>query len=181
MSRKRLTEADSFTAIDFETATESPDSACAVAMVRVERGVLAGRFHSLIRPPSPEFVFTHLHGIDWQMVAGEPRFGDLWPRMAEFLRGTPYLAAHNARFDQGVLDACCQRAGLPPPALRFECSMLLARRVLRIYPTKLNLVCQRLGIPLDHHNCVSDAEACARIVLVCQRGGGEIVSPARTP
>jgi DNA polymerase-3 subunit epsilon len=29
-------------------------------------------------------------------------------------------------------------------------------------------VCSYLGIPLDHHNAASDAEACARIVLAAR-------------
>jgi DNA polymerase III subunit epsilon len=33
----------------------------------------------------------------------------------------------------------------------------------------LNLVCEHLQIPLNHHNALSDAEACARIVLEAEK------------
>ena len=58
-----------FTAIDFETATCAPDSACAVGLVRVEAGRITRRMTRLIRPPSRAFEFTYLHGIAWRDVA----------------------------------------------------------------------------------------------------------------
>ena len=45
----------------------------------------------------------------------------------------------------------------------------LARRHLGIYPTTLPDVCRRLRIPLRHHDPLSDAEACARIVIAALR------------
>jgi DNA polymerase-3 subunit epsilon len=152
-------------ALDFETADREPDSACAVAVVVVECGEIVERFHSLIRPPRREFVFSYVHGIEWRHVRDQPSFGELWPALAERLGRGRFVAAHNARFDRGVLACCCHNAGLPPPAHAFACTMELARRTWGIYPTRLPDVCARLGIALKHHDPVSDAEACARIVL----------------
>ena len=58
-----------FIAIDFETADYQPDSACAVALVRVEGSRIVQRRHFLIRPPRQRFIFSYLHGITWEMVA----------------------------------------------------------------------------------------------------------------
>ena len=44
--------------------------------------------------------------------------------------------------------------------------MRMARAAWDLYPTKLPDVCRRLGIALRHHDALSDAEACARIVLL---------------
>jgi DNA polymerase-3 subunit epsilon len=44
----------------------------------------------------------------------------------------------------------------------------MARAAFGIYPTRLDCVCQALGIPLVHHKAESDAEACARIVLAAR-------------
>ena len=52
-----------FTAIDFETANYSRDSACAVGVVVVTRRRIVERKRILIRPPSREFTFTWLHGL----------------------------------------------------------------------------------------------------------------------
>ena len=41
----------------------------------------------------------------------------------------------------------------------------LAREVWGIFPTRLPDVCRELGIPLRHHRALSDACACAEVVL----------------
>jgi DNA polymerase III subunit epsilon len=161
-----------FAAIDFETADHGPDSACAVAIVRVEDGLIVSRDHRLIRPPRKDFFFTHIHGISWEDVEGEPTFRDVWPDLEKGLEGIEFLAAHNARFDKAVLEACCAVSGLDPPGLPFRCTVKIARAAWRIFPTKLPDVCRFLQIPLRHHSPDSDAEACARIVIAagaCRR------------
>ena len=157
-----------FVAIDFETADRGPDSACAVALIRVVGEEIVERSHWLIRPPRRMFLFSHLHGITWAHVANQPTFGELWPSIAEKLRGVDYLAAHNASFDRSVLRACCEQARLPFPDLHFECTVRLARAAWGLYPTKLPDVCRHLKLALKHHDALSDAEACARIVLAAR-------------
>ena len=157
-----------FVAIDFETADYGPDSACAVALVRVEGSRIVRRSYFLIRPPRRTFFFSYLHGITWEMVAGEPTFGELWPEIKPLLADVQFLSAHNAPFDRGVLHTCCAAHGLEPPRLPFLCTVKLARQTWKLFPTKLPNVCDYLGIPLDHHNAASDAEACARIVIAAR-------------
>ena len=154
-----------FVAIDFETADRGLDSACSVGLVRVVGAEIVERTHFLIRPPRPTFPFTYVHGITWAHVAKEPTFAELWPRIETQLRGVDFLAAHNASFDRSVLRACCEQARLPVPEFRFECSMRLARAAWNLRPTRLPDVCRHLGITLSHHDALSDAEACARIVI----------------
>jgi DNA polymerase-3 subunit epsilon len=157
-----------FVAIDFETANRDADSACAVAIVRVENLQIVHRQVCLIRPPRRHFEFTYVHGISWRDVADQPTFADIWPRLAPLLENAEYLAAHNARFDRAVLRACCAMAGLPAPDVPFTCTMMLARHTWRIFPTKLPDVCRHLGLSLNHHDPASDAEACARILIAAK-------------
>ncbi|OGH59120.1 MAG: hypothetical protein A3G34_02220 [Candidatus Lindowbacteria bacterium RIFCSPLOWO2_12_FULL_62_27] len=49
--------------------------------------------------------------------------------------------------------------------------MKLARRAWDIRPTKLPDVCRRFLIRLQHHNALSDATACARIVMRAVKAG----------
>ncbi len=154
-----------FAAIDFETADYGRDSACSVAAVVVENGKIIYQGCSLIRPPRPHFVFTHIHGITWEDVAHQPNFGEFWPRLRPVLSGVDFIAAHNASFDRSVLLACCEECGARAPEADFLCTMKLARRLWDIYPTKLPDVCSRLNIPLKHHDAASDALACAKIVM----------------
>jgi DNA polymerase-3 subunit epsilon len=155
----------SFLAIDFETAGYQRSSACAIGLVRVENQEIVRRASHLIRPPSPEFVFTWLHGISWEDVIYEPTFENLWPTIEPLFEGVDFLVAHNAPFDRSVLRACCEAGGIPFPETPFECTVKWARRVWNIRPTKLSDVCDRLGIPLRHHEAASDSEACARIMM----------------
>lgn len=159
-----------FVAIDFETADYDPDSACSVALVRVEAGRIVAREHRLIRPPRRWFVFSYLHNIFWEDVEDEPDFKGVWRDLRGMLDGVEFFAAHNARFDERVLSACCRSARLKPPRLPFRCTMQLARKTWGIYPTKLPDVCRFLRISLTHHEAASDAEACARIVIAAEAG-----------
>jgi DNA polymerase III subunit epsilon len=157
-----------FLAIDFETADNRGDSACAVGLVLARDGRIVKRVTRLIRPPRRSFYFTHIHGITWDDVRGAPSFGDLWPELAPLMEGIDFLAAHNASFDRGVLRACCATAGIEPPATPFVCTVNLARKTWGLRPANLPAVCRHLGIKLRHHDPASDAEACARIVLAAE-------------
>ena len=99
-----------FAAIDFETADYGRDSACAVAVVRVEGLAIVDRAYYYIRPPRRQFVFSYLHGISWSDVVDAPTFRQLWPSLQKKLAGVEFLAAHNASFDRSVLRTCCERA-----------------------------------------------------------------------
>lgn len=160
-----------FVAIDFETACSGRESACAVGLVRVEGCEIVARETRLIRPPSQEFSFTWCHGITWEDVVDQPPFYDIWRELAPMLEGVRFLAAHNASFDQSVLKACCKASGLEIPVLPFECTVKLARKAWNIRPTRLDVVCRALDIPLNHHEAGSDAEACARILLAAVEDG----------
>lgn len=119
----------------------------------------------LIQPPRPGVLFTHIHGITWEMVKDAARFVDVWNQLAPLLDGASALVAHNAPFDRRVLAACCAAGGLSAPDLPFLCTVQLARRRWGQKPNDLPSVCQRLGIGLMHHDPGSDAEACAQIVI----------------
>ncbi len=160
-----------FAAIDFETANYDRDSACAIGVSIVRNGRIAGLERRLIRPPSSIFEFTYIHGLTWKDVRKAPRFAEVWQELLPLFEDVNFLVAHNAPFDRGVLEACCARSGITPPSHRFVCTVQIARNFLKIRPAKLSNVCQRLQIPLDHHEAGSDAEACARILLVAVDGG----------
>jgi len=158
-----------FTAIDFETANPKRHSACAVGIVRVENGNIAVKKAFLIRPPESYFRFTHIHGITWKNVRDAPTFRDLWPEIEPLITAGDFLAAHNAPFDRSVLCETCRFYGIRPPSVKFKCTVQIARKVLGIRPAGLSNVCRELGILLDHHQALSDAIACAKIVLHAAR------------
>mgnify|MGYP003861226767 CR=1 FL=1 len=158
-----------FVALDFETADYGRDSACSVGLIRVKDDEVVQQVHYLIRPPRPLVRFTHIHGIRWRDVVNQPTFGDLWASINLLLEDAEFLAAHNASFDKGVLYACCDAYGIPRPPQPFLCTVQLARKTWSIRPTRLPNVCEHLGIPLEHHQALSDAAACAQIVIAARR------------
>ena len=158
-----------FVAIDFETANERRDSACAVAIAIVRGGEIETRSW-LLRPPDMRFspFNIRVHGITPAMVQRAPTWGEAWPEIAPVLAAAPELWAHNAPFDAGVLRAVCAMHGLVAP-WPLRCTVQLARRHWPgLHCHKLDVVCAHLGIGLRHHDAVSDARACARIVLAAR-------------
>lgn len=165
------TLATSFLAIDFETAARSRTTACALGLAVVRQGRIVRDRYFLIRPPKRQFTFTHIHGLSWDDVCGAPRFCDLWPQLKRYIDGADFLVAHNASFDSAVLRRCCEHYGIEPESRPFICTLQLARSVLRIKPARLSDVCGRLGIPLRHHDALSDARACGEILLHALKSG----------
>ena len=154
-----------FVAIDFETANHARDSACAIGLVKVVGGEIVDKAVHLIKPPTREFVFTYIRGLTWNDVATSADFGKLWPTSSRSSKARSFSAAHNASFDKGVLHGCCASYGMAVPSLPFRCTVQMARRAWNIRPTKLSDVRRKLGVALNHHEALSDAMACARIVL----------------
>ena len=160
-----VTGTPSFAAIDFEIANAAKSSACSVAVAIVRDAQIATIKTSLIRPPTRSFRFTHIHGLSWENVQYAASFDTVWREISPELSDIEFLCAHNASFDRSVLYACCDRFSLARPTNKFLCTVQLARSEWGIYPTDLPNVCERLQIPLTHHDAGSDAAACAKIVL----------------
>lgn len=154
-----------FIALDFETANTGPTSVVAIGLVRVDEGVLTHEIREFVRPETTRFTYASLHGIEREDVADASGFADVWRSLEVLLRRSAFIAAHNAKFDQNVLLASCARAQLATPRQSFVCTMGLAREVWGTSPASLPAVCQHLGLPLEHHDPLSDARACAMIVL----------------
>jgi DNA polymerase-3 subunit epsilon len=171
MMRIDLETMTEFVALDFETANNRQDSACAIGIARVSNGKIVAEAHHLIRPPTPDFWYTHIHGITWNDVAGAPDFKEVWQDVKHLFSGIDFISAHNAGFDRGVLYACCETYGLSKPATPFLCTVTLARQMWQLRPTKLPDVCRYLAIPLNHHRADSDSRACAEIVLAALADG----------
>ncbi len=154
-----------FLAIDFETADYKADSACALGLVRVENGVITQEHSRLIRPPRERVIFSSIHGLYWKDLRDQPSFQDLWPEFKPYFEDIDFIVAHNSGFDRKVLLASCEAAAVTAPTQAFKCTVQAARKILQITPAKLSNVCTVLGIDLNHHEALSDARACAQIMI----------------
>lgn len=156
-----------FTAIDFETATERPNSACSVAVVEVRNGEIARTYSTLIRPPGLRFSTFNIsiHGITPEMVAHERDFAGVWAELRPFLEGNIVLA-HNAPFDMGVLKSSLLANHIEPPKFYHCCTVQISRKAWPNLPNhKLNTVGDFLHVDFRHHDALEDARACAAIPL----------------
>ena len=154
-----------FVAIDFETANQRRASVCAVGLVRVRNGKIVDSSGILVNPDC-EFNYwnTAIHGITEKDVALAPTWKELWPEVREYI-GRDVLFCHNSSFDMSVLRSALEEIGEEYTPVSV-CTFLLSRSIwpgLETY--KLNVLCKRCGIPLDHHNAKSDAEACALLAI----------------
>jgi DNA polymerase III epsilon subunit-like protein len=165
-----------FVAIDFETANAYRGSPCAVGLVRVRSGLAVAERRWLMRPPEQVDYFdgynTWIHGITADMVAKEPRWQQVLPNIVDFI-GDDVVVAHNAGFDIGVIRYACAVDNIEWPAMRFLCTMVLARRALSLPSYRLPYVLESLGGLLkDHHEPLADARAVVQVVqgLAASRG-----------
>jgi DNA polymerase III subunit epsilon len=154
-------------ALDFETATSSRASACAVGLVYVHGGRVSAAESFLIRPPGDEYFWfnTRIHGIDAAMTRHSSTFAELWPALEQRIAGRP-VVAHNASFDMSVLRHELDRAGLPAPDLEYFCTLVLSRACWpQLSSHRLPDVASHCGITFRHHDAAEDARACAEILL----------------
>jgi DNA polymerase-3 subunit epsilon len=122
--------------LDFETTGLTPafDRTIEVAAMLLVDQQPVKTFHQLMHPGTrlPDFI-TSSTGITDAMLCGQPRPGDVMPRLQAFMRGLP-IVAHNAAFVRGFLQVELERAGLHPEN-EFLCTMLLASRILPGLPS----------------------------------------------
>lgn len=152
--------------IDFETANPSSNSACAVGLVLLSEQKILKSQSFLIRPPKSWFVFTDIHGIAWNDVKDQPSFQELYEKeLRSWFDEAELLVAHNWSFDRRVLLSTAEYYGIALAEKPWECTVRLSREELGIKPANLAFVCETLGIPLKHHDALSDALASAYIYL----------------
>lgn len=156
-----------FIAIDFETANEQRNSACAIGIAVVDRSCVARTYHHLIRPHELRFTAmnTRIHGINSDAVERSPTLNDLWPTISPLFHDR-LVFAHNASFDLSVLRHSLHANGLAVPELQYSCSLKLARVAWpELASHGLSFLAASHGLELDHHDAESDATVASEIVL----------------
>ncbi len=150
---------ESFTAIDFETATWSPDSICQLGLVRVESGKVIEKISRLVQPPKNAYYHKNIqiHGITPADTKEQPFFEDVWFEVRHFIEDM-VVVAHNANFDVNCLRSTLAYYDLVQPDFEVRCTRVIYRRGLAYLSKKYK-------IPLQHHDALSDANACAQLYL----------------
>ena len=117
-----------FVAIDFETANNRRNSACAVAIMVVEKKKIVHSEEWLIRPPTLEFsgINMEIHGITPADVENKPRFDIVWGEMKKYFENKPIIA-HNVPFDRKVLSETLKYYQLPLPEFEYFCTLKISK------------------------------------------------------
>ena len=150
---------ETFTALDFETAQGYRWSICQIGLVRVVEGEVADSLSLLVQPPNNYYwrSFSDIHGIRWWDTQDSPTFDQVWPQISPYIEGQTVIA-HNSAFDFGCLEQTLSHYGMEMPTFSGHCTY-------RIYRKGLGALCEEHGIPLNHHDALSDARACAALFL----------------
>lgn len=153
-----------YVAIDVETTglEAGVDEIIEIAAVKFRTGEVIETFDTLVQPRhSLPLNSSRLTGITAEMLADAPRFSEVAPRFAAFLKNYP-LVGHNVRFDINMLQA--QGMRLPQPAFdTFELATLLMPRTPAY---RLSALAETLGIVHDEaHRALSDADVTRQVFL----------------
>lgn len=165
---KLMNKFETFTAIDFETANYKRTSACSIGLVKVENGIIVEERSFLIQPRPNYFIsaFIDIHHITPSMVKSQPIFGELWPDLRAMIEDAESLIAHNAPFDMSVLRACLEMEEIRADLPQHYCTVKMSRQKLPFLNNHtLATVSAHFDIELNHHEALSDARACAKILL----------------
>ncbi|HTQ14357.1 MAG TPA: exonuclease domain-containing protein [Rhizomicrobium sp.] len=152
-------------AIDFETANERRDSACAVGLAWVSGTNITRVEYRLIRPKEMRFsgINVSIHGICSEDVKDAPEFPDVMSEFRNEMKDAVVIA-HNASFDMSVWRASLDCYNLQYPTIRYLCTLLMARKVWRnLESYRLADLAREFGIAFRHHHAADDAKACGTI------------------
>ena len=158
-----------FVAIDFETANNKLNSACALGIVAVKSMEIVDSKYFLICPPSEIFDSGNIaiHGITYDDVKESPKFPEVWEHVKTYFVEN-YIIAHNARFDMSVLKNSLLEYNLEIPDFKYFCSIPISTKACSNQGIGRSLKerTQYFGIELEnHHNALADAKACAHLVI----------------
>ncbi len=156
-----------YTAFDVETPNQKNDRMSAIGVALIEDGMIVQEYDTIVDPMTFfEPFHIELTGITPEMAKKSPTFPEVWNEIAPLFEDS-VLVAHNAPFDLGVLCKCLHAYGIQwKTTVKYVCTVRLGRVC---YPGlndhRLDTLCDRVGIELDHHRAGSDTHACAELLL----------------
>ncbi len=158
--------------LDFETTGLNihTDRMIEIGAVKIQDGKVVDTYSTFINPGTPlPPVITEITGITDGMLVDAPTAKEALPQLMAYI-GDAVIAAHNAKFDAGILRSELMRIGkdFSIPILD---TLTLAQQ---LYPDfkRYNLasVCRALGVKLKNaHRAVHDAKATAECLIIMLR------------
>ena len=156
-----------FVFVDVETANAANDRICAIGLILVTKGESTG-YYSLINPQT-HITLSYIHGITDADVVNAPTIGEFWQVMAPLIPNEFVFTAHNYSFDLSVMKKDLSRFNVDFQPTQILDTMWVARDILYNFRTvkgdlTLNVLSERLGVQLNHHNAASDIMATKEVL-----------------
>jgi len=175
--------------VDTETTGLDPKQGHRIielAAIELEgRKVSLRRFHRYLNPEREiEAGAVAVHGLTYERLQNEAKFGDIAASFLEFIEGAE-LIIHNAPFDMGFLNHELELLGLPSLENAVLDTLKLAREMHPGKKNSLDALCGRYEIDNAHrtlHGALLDTELLADVYFALTRGQksllGDDLSPA---
>src|SRR3990172_9239204 len=169
--------------VDTETTGLDPKQGHRIielAAIELEgRKVSLRRFHRYLNPEREiEAGAVAVHGLTYERLQNEAKFGDIAASFLEFIEGAE-LIIHNAPFDMGFLnnELSLTANGGKPVRIEEICSVVdtlkLARSMHPGQKNDLDSLCRRYNVDNSHrtlHGALLDAEILADVYLAMTGG-----------
>lgn len=155
--------------IDIESTGGSAkrDKITEIAIYRFNGQRVVDSYSTLLNPevPIPPFI-RKLTGIDNDMVANKPTFGEAAARIFEVTKDAVFVA-HNVQFDYSYIRAEFKRLGQNFHRKKL-CTLQLSRNILpNIESYSLGNLCDELGIEIkNRHRAAGDAQATVELFKI---------------
>jgi DNA polymerase III subunit epsilon len=137
------------------------------------RKVSLRRFHRYLNPDREiDAGAVAVHGLTYERLQNEAKFGDIAPGFLEFIAGAE-LIIHNAPFDIGFLNHELELIGLPPLQNEVVDTLKIAREIHPGKKNSLDALCGRYAIDNAHrslHGALLDTELLAEVYFAMTRG-----------
>ncbi|UFJ42163.1 PolC-type DNA polymerase III [Brevibacillus humidisoli] len=162
-----INDETTYVVFDTETTGLNPTehTIIEIAAVKMRGGEIIDEWSELIDPQIPIGAkTTEITGITNEMLAGKETIDVVLRKFKEYT-GDAVLVAHNAKFDQGFINACAQRIGMEPWNNPFLDTLPLARMLysgMRNY--RLGTLAKKFNVELiNAHRALDDTVALARV------------------
>ena len=155
--------------VDIETANSRNDTICAIGAIIIKNGE-EKHFYSLI-DPKVHITNTNIHEISDDDVIGEPTLDEFWQSISQYLEDDYIIVGHNVPFDISVLEKDLERYNINFNPIKKVDTMSIAKDIYYNYQTqsgdlKLDTLCDKLNIDINHHNAESDITATKEVLEI---------------